>query len=266
MVKAAIGKNLQEVGNGIFWNCMALETITVSEENPYLEAVENVLYDKEHTIMYAYAHNKPETEYHVLEGVKSLTECCILGNALKRLYMPKSLESLSYWSVACQPGLESIYFAGNAPSTAAHAIAFPSSSMLIYRIPDTTGWDGDQWKTFQFADWRPEGSISQEGTFDGISWTYDGSDGRLTFTGSGAIPDFTAEEAPPWGNYMSWIQTIHTNGVSRIGNYAFSDAENLIRVAADDALSEIGSYAFAGCTRLALPGIDMADRIEAYAF
>lgn len=264
MTQVTIGKNVREVGKDIFSNCLVLETIAVSGESPYLDVVENVLYNKEHTCLYAYARGKQDTEYHVLDGVQSL-KCLIISASLKKLYMPASLLSLPQSSIYAS-NLDSIYFSGNAPSLEVHGIYLPSKDLVIYRIPGTSGWEDEQWSSFTFADWTPEDATVEEGTFDGVSWVYEGESGSISFTGSGAVPDFTLGEAAPWNAYMSSIQTIQTEGVSGIGDYAFCNAGSLVRIKADDALKEIGDYAFAGCGKLSLPGIDAVDKIGAFAF
>ncbi len=58
-----------------------------------------------------------------------------------------------------------------------------------------------------------------------ISWQY-GSDGVLTITGTGAIPDYTQESPAPWQGTRP-VSVVIGDGITGIGNNAFADCETL---------------------------------------
>lgn len=91
--------------------------------------------------------------------------------------------------------------------------------------------------------------------FDGIGNAGDVAwnvvDTKLTISGSGAIPDYTIEDAP-WKGLADKIRTIAiSDGVTAIGNNAFDGLNNVKNAIIPNGVTRIGTKAFAGCTRLA---------------
>ena len=262
-----VGKGLQSLNGYIIMDCIALDTITISKENPYLDVIDNVVYNKDHTALYLYAPAKAEETYYVLDTVRSIGDYSIRSaQFLTELYMPESLNYFSKKScMYTNPKLKSIYFPGNAPT-------FDTSSnievenVLIYRDPSTTGWDAEGWGQFNFADWDPSNVEQNQGTFGDVSWNYEADKGRIIFTGSGEIPDFTQGSPAPWNAYISDIQTIEAEHVTKIGNYAFQNAEKLLRLETGAQLQKIGDYAFADCSKLIYLEIAAVEEIGVSAF
>ncbi|MCI8860319.1 MAG: leucine-rich repeat protein [Lachnospiraceae bacterium] len=262
-----VGKGLQSLNGYIIMDCIALDTITISKENPYLDVIDNVVYNKDHTTLYLYAPAKTEETYYVLDTVRSIGDYSIRSaQFLTELYMPESLNYFSKKScMYTNPKLKSIYFPGNAPT-------FDTSSnievenVLIYRDPSTTGWDAEGWGQFNFADWDPSNVEQNQGTFGDVSWNYEADKGRIIFTGSGEIPDFTQGSPAPWNAYISDIQTIEAEHVTKIGNYAFQNAVKLLRLKTGEQLQKIGDYAFADCSKLIYLDIAAVEEIGVSAF
>ena len=113
-------------------------------------------------------------------------------------------------------------------------------------------------------------------TFDGgdigkdneIHWTF--SDGKLTVTGTGAIPDYTAESAPWAGKDVT--ELVIGDGITAVGAYAFYDLSGLKgTLTLPSSVKSVGAYAFAlskasNDTALKLvyqQGIDIADTARA---
>lgn len=118
----------------------------------------------------------------------------------------------------------------------------------------------------------PVFSLAAYGTAgSNINWTI--SEGILKLTGSGNIPDYSAEDEAPWFDYRYDIkEVIIDSGITDIGDYAFAGLENLytldcgaVKTIGDhafygcdildyvrfgDAITEIGNYAFAECSNL----------------
>ena len=85
-----------------------------------------------------------------------------------------------------------------------------------------------------------------------LEWTF--SDGVLTISGEGAMDDFH-----PWDDYdpskAPWSELdineiVVEDGVTSIGDYAFSDCTSLTSVAIPDSVTRIGHYAFYRCDSL----------------
>ncbi|NBH13386.1 hypothetical protein D3Z36_04145 [Lachnospiraceae bacterium] len=266
ITKVTVGKGLRAMPGAIFGNCTKLATVIISEENPYLEAIDNVVYNREHTIFYFYPAAKPDHEYHVLDTVESLANYCIeKANALKELYMPKNLVRLGQGSLRWNYNLNAIYFQGNAPQLAFESIRENGKKLLIYYTASASGFDSSNWQSYNLVLWDPDNPVLDEGSFEGISWKYQGDIGRIQFTGSGKIPDFTQEDPAPWNAYMDMIQTIESEGITEIGAYAFYGAKKLLRFETA-GLKRVGAYAFADCGKLLFIDVEGTETIEAGAF
>ncbi len=260
-----IGKGLKDIFQTAFWNTSSLTSITVSEENPYLDAVDNVLYSKDHTVLYLYAQGKPKPVYHALNGLQTIGEGAIRGASnLEELYLPETVASITLEN---NSKLKSIYFCGNAPSLSYPYITGSSSSLIIYKSPESTGWDAAAWNNYTRADWNRENDIELEGSFGDVTWLYEGDIGRVTFKGIGSVPDFSEANPAPWSSYLGDIQTIEVKeGVTGIGANAFAGAVKLLRVETGGGMEVIGETAFAECPMLLFVDIAAIKRIGKEAF
>ncbi len=79
---------------------------------------------------------------------------------------------------------------------------------------------------------------------DNLYWSYQND--TLTISGFGGMYDNR-----PWGLFTNEIQTVVLpNGITHIGNDAFSDCTGLNEITIPYTVTSIGDYAFAGCKKL----------------
>jgi hypothetical protein len=83
---------------------------------------------------------------------------------------------------------------------------------------------------------------------DGMSW--DLTDGVLTISGTGPMPDYNYPKAPWDAEKASIRKVIIEEGITHIGNSAFSHCENLTSVTIPNTVTSIGEFAFESCTKL----------------
>ena len=94
------------------------------------------------------------------------------------------------------------------------------------------------------------------GTLGSLSWTLDDA-GVLTISGSGRMSDFSPESTYAWRANKDSIQSVViSDGVTRIGNYAFQTCNKLNSITIPDSVVFIGLDAFASCglTSIKIPG------------
>ncbi len=101
------------------------------------------------------------------------------------------------------------------------------------------------------------GAIEDEenGLFYHITWTYDTNTCTLTINGAGRMVDYYQDYGDfghsPWYDYRNVIETvIISDGVTNIGNAAFSNINSLSEIYIPDSVTSIGEHAFEGCTNL----------------
>ena len=82
-----------------------------------------------------------------------------------------------------------------------------------------------------------------------VTFTY--SDGVLTLGGSGAMYDYEKGAARPWDKYSNNIKRLVIgDGITKIGDWAFYECENLSQITFSKTLSQIGVRSFYGCKSL----------------
>ena len=115
-------------------DCTALETIICSEKNPYMKAVDSVLYSKDGTYLLAYPRANQATEFIIPEGVDSITiesdylehlsitegieeldHCRIDAKNLQTLTLPSTLENFPISYRSHVPNLQAVYIAHENP-------------------------------------------------------------------------------------------------------------------------------------------------------
>ena len=86
---------------------------------------------------------------------------------------------------------------------------------------------------------------------ENIKWTLNTSTGLLTITGKGSMEDYASSSDTPWFLYAHEIERITVSeGITRIGNYAFGDSSALTAVSLANSVQALGAYAFANCNNL----------------
>ena len=89
------------------------------------------------------------------------------------------------------------------------------------------------------------------GTTGDCTWSFDEGTKTLTITGNGKMEDYYCLEDIPWDDFRKSIKNIVIgNGVTSIGELAFSDCTGLNDVTIGDNVTSIGNEAFSNCTGL----------------
>lgn len=101
-----------------------------------------------------------------------------------------------------------------------------------------------------------------------VKWSY--NNGTLTIQGTGKMADYDPISMidTPWFDYWDQIHTVKiSNGVTAIGDFAFSDCVNLTSVSIPGSVTSIGAGVFSGCeslTSVSIPGKVTSIGIDAF--
>ena len=116
-----------------------------------------------------------------------------------------------------------------------------------------------------FAHWTVDESIK---CGPNLTWRFDENRHILFISGSGQMQTWRVSKNVPWHEYVDSIQIISLPaGLTSIGDYAFSNCNNLISVAIPNGVISIGKNAFNHCGNLTSVFIpDSVKRIERTAF
>ena len=106
---------------------------------------------------------------------------------------------------------------------------------------------------------------------ENVTYSFVSSTGTLTISGTGAMKDYNNNDYTsqiPWYAYRSSIKNVViNNGVTSIGDGAFSGCTGLTSITIPNSVTSIGGYAFSGCTGLTSVTIpNSVTSIGGYAF
>lgn len=91
-------------------------------------------------------------------------------------------------------------------------------------------------------------SFSMTAFADNVDWHYDEAASTLYITGTGKMDNYEDAYSIPWAPYANDIQTaVIEEGVTTIGDYAFSGLKSLTDVQIADTVTAVGANAFASC-------------------
>ncbi|MBE6805870.1 MAG: hypothetical protein E7526_05070 [Ruminococcaceae bacterium] len=81
------------------------------------------------------------------------------------------------------------------------------------------------------------------GTTGDCTWWLEGT--VLTISGNGSMTNYTSSSILPWGTEITKV--IISEGITRIGDYAFSNCAFITEISFPDSIKSIGQSAFYGC-------------------
>ena len=86
---------------------------------------------------------------------------------------------------------------------------------------------------------------------DNVNWSFDSSKGELVISGNGAMEDYNLESNYSPFMYQSNITSIVIkNGVTSVGDYAFTFCRGVTSVTVPESIKSIGVCAFANCINM----------------
>ena len=94
-----------------------------------------------------------------------------------------------------------------------------------------------------------------------VSYTLDIETGEMSFSGNGDIPDYSLNSPAPWGKFSSVVNYLNIGeGISAIGDYAFTNFNNIESVVLPNGVKKVGESAFYSCAGLSY--IEIPDSVE----
>ena len=127
--KVVFGPEIRVVDEFFFENCPWVEEIEVDENNPYLCAVDGVLFNKTQTTLLAYPPGREEASYIVPSGVTEIRDTAFEDPVfLKEVTVPDSVTVIEDWAIhfsaeSGQDEVQSVFTLRCTENSAAHAYA-----------------------------------------------------------------------------------------------------------------------------------------------
>lgn len=261
-----ISSSVIEIGERAFaYENYNLENIYVDEKNQYFVDEDGVLFDLNRTTLVYYPAGKKDEVYVIPNTVTKIEafaffECSHLVNViipegveeiegytfakcgmLKRITLPQSIMNIENWSFSECTNLKDAYYLGTEEDW--HRITIGTemnwlTSATIHCMG--TGEDVIAAKVYGICG-------------DKLEWKIY-TDGVLKISGYGEMEDYTSTNAPWYNNRKSITTIIIEDGVTKIGEYAFSGCINLNNITIPNSVVYIGNKAFSECRKLTTAG------------
>jgi hypothetical protein len=90
----SFGSDVRYIGEQAVTGCYQLTTIEVDEDNPYLDAIDDVLFANNKTQLICYPCAKEGTSYTVPASVKSIHTTALENTPLEEIILPEGLETI----------------------------------------------------------------------------------------------------------------------------------------------------------------------------
>lgn len=104
-----------------------------------------------------------------------------------------------------------------------------------------------------------------QGSAGSLSWSL--TNGTLTISGDGAIPDYTEFNPAPWQEHRDSILRVNlSDGITAVGSMAFFECSALTVVWLPNSVTTVGASAFAGCSALNTVYLPSITALGDYAF
>jgi len=236
---------VQNIGSGIFASCSALTAITVDNGNNYWSAEDGVLLNKNKTVLKCCPAGKTGS-FTVPSTVTQIASAAFYNcTEIEEVILPDGLTTIGSSAFYNCQSLESIIIPESVTMVDSYAFEY-CPNLTAYC--ETTTPPSSQW-AYRWNGYEAPCSY----VFAYGAWNLD-EDGVLTVS---KCLNFEGMSYYPWYSYIEDITSVVIeDGVTCIGNYAFSGCSNLSSITIPDGVTTIGEGAFYECyslTNITLP-------------
>ena len=285
LTSVTIPESVKDISRAAFSGCSSLSSIVVDGNTAY-DSVDNVLFNKEHTLLLCYPAGKEGTSYVVPESVTEIWAYAFSGcrdltsvtipegvtyidtgsfescSSLTSMKIPDSVTSILYGAFRNCSSLTSVTIPWRMTKVEEQAFSWCGKLTDVYYTGSQARWDKIEVSgnnepllnaTIHFEAASPVGTGS---CGENLTWSVDG-DGILTISGTGAMWDYEDVEiegggwrtSAPWYGYAP-TELVFKEGVTQIGKSAFCGCDFKGSVTLPKGLTQIGAGAFSNCFNL----------------
>ncbi|MDO4472979.1 MAG: leucine-rich repeat domain-containing protein [Bacillota bacterium] len=238
-----IPKSVTTIGDEAFNCCNYLNSLTVNADNINYSAENDVLFNKDKTLLIQYLRAKRKTSYSIPDTVREIGYSAFYNSSnLKSIWLPNNLESIADKAFCGCSSLTGITIPNGVTAIGNEAFA-SCSKLLTVAIPDSVTSIGND-------AFKPCKSL--------ISITV-GDNNEYYASDNGVLYDKKQKALllyPSANNNNSYVIP---DGVMTIGKMAFYSCKSLTDVTIPDSVTSIGNNAFAACS--ALTSITIPDSV-----
>lgn len=298
--QAVLKAPLEDCGSDIFGNCRDLETVELAEGTTTIgetmffgcgNLMSIQIPDSVTTIgKQAFESALGSVTFSPSSKLTAIGEGAFRDSGIREIVIPETVTSIGDGAFSGGGGpstvLKTVTFKGPPPSLASDVFNGATDLTIRYPYRYASEWDSVKnqdygaisptWTAYNETTAIVGGNCGAEGDGSNVQWEYDLTSHTLRIFGTGAMADYnphydsTTNPNPiplPWDAYTGResgqaIQTVIVDiGVTRIGNYAFDNCDDLSGVTIANTVREIGDYAFSGGNGPVLERINLPDSV-----
>ena len=257
LTSVTIPNSLTSIGECAFTECTSLMSITVLEENPTYKSMDGTLYTKDGKTLIQYAIGRMDTSFVIPDGVTSIDIGAFYKcTALTQVTIPDGVTTLCHRAFSSCKGLTSIVLPNSVTIIGTNAFSSCKGLTSIV-IPDSV-------TNINYEAFRDCTSLTSVEIGSNVEIIGRCAFGYCTSLVSITVSDENAVYKSIDGNLYTKdgktliqyatgkpdISFVIPNNVTSIGEYAFSQCDNLASVIIPDGVTSIGDSAFYCCSRL----------------
>ena len=235
------------------WNLKVIEDRTF-EGCTGLESFTQITKDLTKIGRYAFRGCTNLKEFYFYENLEVIGDYAFANSGLESLTIPPSLYKVGDYAFVGE-GIKEVELPRTLTNIGLEAFGYTENhskveGFTITAYENTAGYRYAEEEGFKWID-PTGGYISADpgdsGAYYGdVRWRFKESDGSLTISGEGIIPDYEDGQAP-WYRHKDNVKSITIeDGITYIGTYAFYDLWKVKEISIPETVEQIMDFAFYG--------------------
>ena len=230
-----IPEGITRIGDSAFTDCDSFTSLTIPEGVEYIgdDAFRSI----------------PITSVTIPSTVTYMgSDVFVFCDELKNVTMHTStIEGMEDY-LGTSKTLTYVHVIGDAPQVDTDVFGHTNEDFIVFYDEGTSGWEQPLWRKYIIEIWGKDYSEKTGICGENLIWTI--KDGTLTISGTGAMDSYS-EGTAPWYYYRKRFTNLKIEeGVTTIGDWAFSGLYTITEVTIPSTVTSIKQSAFWKCTKL----------------